>query len=436
LQPGTQSHTKIAQDHHRQIDTAHGALKSEMMFDTAARLRAAAMRPENIRDANAAALAKAFDCWRDREFPKRRETIAQIASAWSYSTALLDESLDALLEPFRTSALRSFGARVPSRRDVIGFIMPGNVPGAGLHEFSTALIAGSALIVKTASAEPLFFSAFARTIAEVAPQVGARIGVFTWSRGQTHLTQAFRTACDWIVAFGNDATLAGLSAAEIPATSNESKCPNTQLVGFGSRVSGALVMNEALRDSTDVLNALARDITLFEQRGCLSPHHIFVEGTGARAFASELATALDRVAAKIPSPHRHGLEDAAAVRSVRENARWRALGGQDVVLWEGARLDWTVVYDSSAHFRVSPGWRTVYISAVADLDDFIRRMEPASGMLEACAIVGPASRVGQLTPALDRMGVSYICPPGEMQSPALEWRHGGGAFLLKLLERR
>jgi hypothetical protein len=400
----------------------------------AARLRAAAMRPENFRDANAAALAKAFDLWRDREFPKRRETVAQIASAWSYTAALIDESLDALLEPFGTSALRSFGARVPSRRDVIGFIMPGNVPGASLHEFSTALIAGSGLIVKTSSAEPLFFGAFAGTIAEVDPQVGARIAVFNWSRGQTNLTQALRTACDWIVAFGNDATLAGLSAAEI--RSNESKSPHTQLVGFGSRVSGALVMNEALRDRIEVLNALARDITLFEQRGCLSPHHIFVEGTGARAFAAELATMLDRVAAKIPPPRRYGLEDAAAVRRVRENARWRALGGQDVALWEGARLGWTVVYDSSAHFCVSPGWRTVYVSAIVDLEDFIRRMEPASGRLEACAIAGPASRVAQVTPALARLGVSYICAPGTMQSPPLEWRHSGGAFLLKLLDRK
>jgi acyl-CoA reductase-like NAD-dependent aldehyde dehydrogenase len=434
LRLSTKSAAKIAQDTHPQIDTAHGTLNSEVMFETAARLRAAAKRPENFRDANAAALAKAFDCWRDREFPKRRETVAQIASAWSYTAALLDESLDALLEPFRTSALRSFGAKVPSRRDVIGFIMPGNVPGAGLHEFSTALIAGSGLIVKTSSAEPLFFGAFARTIAEIAPQVGARIAVFNWSRGQTYLTRAFRTACDWIVAFGNDATLAGLTAAEIP--SNKSNCPNTQLVGFGSRVSGALVMTEALRDSTEVLNALARDITLFEQRGCLSPHHIFVEGSGARAFAAELATALDRAAGKIPPPHRYGLEDAAAVRRVRENARWRALGGQDVALWEGARLGWTVVYDSSAHFRVSPSWRTVYVSAVASLDDFIRRVEPASGRLEACAIAGPASRVDQLTPALDRLGVSYICAPGAMQSPPLEWRHGGGAFLVKLLDRK
>ena len=429
-----ESAAKIVRTDHQQTDPARGALDSKAILDTAARLRAAATQPRNLPDANATALAKAFDCWRDHEFPKRRETIAQIASASSYTAALLDESLDAMLEPFRTSALRSFGARVPSRRDVIGFIMPGNVPGAGLHEFSIALIAGAGLIVKTSSAEPLFFGAFVRTIAEVAPQVGARIAVFNWSRGQTYLTHAFRTACDWIVAFGNDATLASLPAAEIPATSNESKC--SQLVGFGSRVSGALVMNEALRDRTDVLNALARDITLFEQRGCLSPHHVFVEDTGARAFAAGLATALDRVAAKMPPPRRYELADAAAVRSIRENARWRGLGGQDVALWEGARLGWTVVYDSSAHFRVSPGWRTVYVSAVADLDDFIRRMEPASGRLEACAIAGPASRVDQLTPALDRLGVSYICAPGEMQSPPLEWRHGGGAFLLKLLDRR
>ena len=432
----TKSAAKIAQEDHPQIDTAHDGLNSEVMFETAARLRATVMQPGNLPDANAEALAKAFDCWRDREFPKRRETVEQIASAWSYTAALLDESLDAMLEPFLTPALRSFAARVPSRRDVIGFIMPGNVPGAGLHEFSTAVIAGSGLIVKTSSAEPLFFGNFARTIAEVAPQVGARIAVFNWSRGQTHLTQALRTACDWIVAFGNDATVAGLSTAEVPPTANDSKCPNMQLVGFGSRVSGALVMNEALRDSTDVAGALARDTTLFEQRGCLSPHHIFVEGAGARAFAAELATALDRVAAKIPPPHRYELVDAAAVRSVRENARWRALGGQDVALWEGARLDWTVVYDSSARFRVSPGWRTVYLSAVADLDDFIRRMEPASGWLEACAIAGPASRVDQLTPALDRLGVSYVCAPGAMQSPPLEWHHGGGEFLLKLLDRR
>jgi hypothetical protein len=27
------------------------------------------------------------------------------------------------------------------------------------------------------------------------------------------------------------------------------------------------------------------------------------------------------------------------------------------------------------------------------------------------------------------MGIPYVCAPGEMQSPPLDWRHGGGGFL-------
>ena len=103
------------------------------MLETAARLRRAAAHPQNSPATNAATLTKAFECWRDRDFLKRRETVARIASAWGCTAALLDESLDALLEPFSASALRNFAAKVPPRRDLIGFITPGNVPGAGLH---------------------------------------------------------------------------------------------------------------------------------------------------------------------------------------------------------------------------------------------------------------------------------------------------------------
>jgi hypothetical protein len=29
-----------------------------------------------------------------------------------------------------------------------------------------------------------------------------------------------------------------------------------------------------------------------------------------------------------------------------------------------------------------------------------------------------------------------VCAPGEMQSPPLDWRHGGGAFLDLMVKRR
>ena len=82
------------------------------------------------------------------------------------SAALLDESLDALLEPVTATSLEALATKLPVANRLLGFLMPGNVPGAGIHEVCAALLAGAGLIVKSASGEPLFFATFMRTLAE------------------------------------------------------------------------------------------------------------------------------------------------------------------------------------------------------------------------------------------------------------------------------
>ena len=88
-------------------------------------------------------------------------------------------------------------------------------------------------------------------------------------------------------------------------------------------------------------------MTLFEQRGCLSPHHVFVVGDAgqARGFAARLARALERLERRLPSPPRLPLGVSAAIRGLRERARWRALTQSpdrdcvsDVALWEDERV--------------------------------------------------------------------------------------------------
>src|SRR5579863_4953852 len=115
----------------------------------------------------AAALDLTAGRWRNREFAPRRETVAGLASALGMTPALLDESLDALLEPVTASSLKSLAAKLPSTDRLFGFLMPGNVPGAGIHEVCAGLLAGAGLLIKSASSEPLFFANFMRTLAEV-----------------------------------------------------------------------------------------------------------------------------------------------------------------------------------------------------------------------------------------------------------------------------
>ncbi len=384
-----------------------------------ARLRAE-LRTPLPRERIAAALAKTCELWRDRAFEPRRETVSLAARACGFSPALLDESLDALLQPFHPAAFEKLAPRLVARPQLLGFIMAGNVIGAGLHEVCQAMLGGAAIMLKTASAEPLFFAAFFRTLRALDAQVGVRLAVLNWSRADSGPTAALQEACDRIVAFGEDESIAALAAAAV--------------IAFGSRASGALVTADCDRIAT--ADAIARDVSLFEQLGCLSPHHVFVENSDrkfAPEFAAELAAALDWFAKQFPPPARLPLPEAVAIRSARENARWRRIGKQLVTMWEGERLGWAVIYDAGAKFRLSPGYRTVYVSPFIDRPDLGCRLNPAGGRLEAFAITpGTPARTRAL---LEQFGVSYLCVPGEMQSPPLDWRHGGGALLDLFLPR-
>ena len=420
------------------MSAAHRESSSLLASDVAsaaARLRATqslAQEPSRV----AEVLSRAAALWRDRNYPRRRDAIGQIARQAGYSVALLEESLDALLKPFNHAALSSLAekasrSRQADRPQLLGFIMAGNVAGAGLHEIAIGLVAGACMIVKTASTEPVFFDQFARTLAELDQKVASRIAVFNWSREREDLTAAMAGNCDRVIAYGDDATIVSLRN-------------NGAVIGFGSRVSGAVIAPDAMVPGRidAVAEALARDVVLFEQLGCLSVHHIFVvsrSAGAARDFAARLASALERLGDSTP-PAKIPLRDAAEILGVRERARWRRIAGEAVELFEGPRLEWTVVFEPESigdhSFVVSPGFRTVHVTGIRDEEQLRAILATASGRIEAVAVAGDDAETQRISAMLGALGVSYVASPGEMQSPPLLWRHGGGVFLDMMVASR
>ena len=384
---------------------------------------ATAARPQRGSDGPGAermadALARTFALWRSRDYARRRDAIAAIAHSAGYSVAMLENSIDALLRPFNSDALMlmaGVAGRPTSnvnRPKTVGFIVAGNVAGAGIHEIAIALIAGARVLIKTASAEPIFFAEFARTLAEIDRDCGARIEVRHWSRERTDLTAALLEECDLVVAYGDDATIESLHRRNV--------------IGFGSRVSGALIAIDRSRIE-EVAGSLARDVVLFEQLGCLSLHHVFVvspDGRAARELAIRMSEELDVLGSSMP-PARIPLHDACAIRGVRERARWRQIATYPVELFEGRGLEWTLIFEAKGEsFRISPGFRAVHVSAVRDFTEFRACIAAVTGRIEAMAVVGDDCEIEARA-----MGIPYVCAPGEMQSPPLDWRHNGGAFL-------
>jgi hypothetical protein len=230
-----------------------------------------------------------------------------------------------------------------------------------------------------------------------------------------------------LVAYGDDSTIAAIPKPR-------------QFVGFGSRVSGGVIALGEIEDGarTQLAREIARDATLYEQLGCLSPHHVFVVGTAsdaARDFASAIGAELSRYAEILPAPKTLHLQDAAAVRRVREIARWRGISGEPVELHEGGRLDWTIVYNRDARFTVSPGYRTLFVSAAPTPRDLEERLDAIAPFIESLAIAGAGTMLSEIRGLAERLGVPRIAALGAMQSSPLDWRHGGGKFL-EMIGRR
>jgi hypothetical protein len=400
-----------------------GAAAVASMRATAQRLRAAI--GSTTPDRAARAIDAACVELRNPRSPRHRKLSDLLSRDLGWSGTLIAESLDALLEPFSASALNAFAGWQPKLDQMVGFVMAGNIPGAGLHEVMLALVTGGSLMIKSSSVEPHFFQEFVGALADADGAFTDRIAVFNFSRDGADLMSELLRACDFMVVYGDDATIGALAGS--------------RTIGFGSRVSGALVAREASSGTgaNEAASAIARDVTLFEQRGCLSPHHVFVEGgdgTASRDFAERIAHALDALACPLtPAPLNAGA--AAAIRRARETARWRKLGGAKIDLWEGAHLAWTVIHDPRAQFQLSPQYRTVQVSQFADLADLSARLAPVAGRIEAFAIADPAARLEPTLAHLRSMGATWLCAPGMMQSPALQWRHGGGLFIDRVLAR-
>jgi len=378
------------------------------------------------------------------EDPRGRATVTAIAARWGWSPSSLP--LHRVCAPWSEfDQALAFARTLQSRRELIGCIMPANLPGAGLHELAAAMLAGRAIIVKTAAAEPIFFAEFARALAEIDTAIGAQIKVFDWSRDQTDLTIAMSAHCDRVVAFGDDGTIAQLTPASASGSEPADREP-TNFAGFGTRFSGIIVTAGAISEAGPgkLAETIAMEVSIFEQRGCLSPHHLLVgdtDGLATRDFAQRIAAALDRLArGTLPPPRALALTDAISIRRVRESARWRGLGGRTVQLWESALPGWTVVYDHDAAFTAGPSFRTLQVSPFFDPSDLARRLAPGVGRIEAMGFsssaIDPSAYVAELRGVIERTGASWICEVERMQSPPADWAHGSGEFLRMLRNSR
>jgi hypothetical protein len=340
----------------------------------------------------------------------RLELQMALASRWSHAMAawILEATLQPLTRRAPVEAWARSGQATGSYRGRTVVVAGGPVPDPGVRACAAAVLLGGPLELKVAAEEPVLTPAFASALAAAGP-VDLTVHRFRGGTAPAAEAALFGRA-DRLVAFGRAPTLAAI-AAQLR--------PGALCLGHGPRLSLGLVVDA--HDDRG-LRGLALDVARYDQRGCLSPQAVLVQGgqPEARRVIRRLGLVLAELQAELPAAP-GGLEQEAARRRRLDLALLQAIARRT---WEDHHGDgetYLVHRCAAPPVPLSPGGRVVAVLAVPDL----RRALPgalgaAAGLVQGVAVVGddPAAWQGVA-------GAFRVAAAGSLQTPPLTFRPDG-----------
>jgi acyl-CoA reductase-like NAD-dependent aldehyde dehydrogenase len=386
-----------------------------------------ALRARSL-DTRVAAIGRVLERFRDPSGDARRELEAALPDATGFAKETVRAGLALALEPFSAGALSALARRElggwEENRRISGFpvtsvLLGGALPMPTLVALATPLVLGSPVLARASSHDPVTATCFARALAREDEQLAAALRVISFPSDDDAAMAAFLSA-DCVVAYGSDATMRAVAARTTP---------QQRLVRHGHRVSVAVLGRGAAQG--EAATALARDVALWDQQGCLSPLAVYLLGHERvpEPLLDRLADAMRDVAVELP-PGRLTPEGAAIQAAERETVRVRAAAEGTVSMRDGAGF--TLVAEPDARFRGSPLHRFVRIHPVPDPEALLEALTPLAPHLASVGWAGLAAESALLARELPNLGVSRICPLGRMQAPPLGWCHDQQGVLLPL----
>ena len=320
--------------------------------------------------------------------------------------------------------------------EVILQVLAGNVAGLAIPATLEALLARSAVLLKPASDDPVTPVLLKESLDRAAPRLGEVVAVAGGAgRGNTHtgtatgeigpvpthgLDEELLESADLVVASGGEEM-----AAELPGR------VRSPLLLYGPKISVGLVGADWTNATDAWWEECAREIVLWDQRGCLSPRVLFVAGDRA-GFAERLARAMVLWQERWPARPR-AAGDAAAVHGFR--ARYEMADGRGAGILAPPDTSWTVVWDEDVSLAVGPPARVVRVAPLADTDEMETLLCAARDQVQGAGVAHLGRREPAWREMLARAGVPFVVGLTRIQDPPAGWRADGRSGLAELLWR-
>lgn len=356
-----------------------------------------------------AAWGDTVEVFLDPGSPERRALDPGLVRTSRLSPEGLSAALEAVLGGVRTGPAAALLAEAeglpPEARGggPVVAILASNLPALAVQPLWPALALRRPILLKSPSAEPLFVPAFLDALVRREPRLAGAVAAAAWRGGDARLEAPVLERAATVIAYGDEPALADLRR----------RAPG-KVVEYGPKTSLAVVGKGI--DPREVAQGLARDVALFDQRGCLSIAAVYTAGD-----AEDLAVRLEEALAELARRWPPGPADPAvlaAVQQARLEAEMRSLRRAELPILSG-----TVLVEPDMAFRPSPGLRSVRVYPVPELGRVPEILAPWRGKLQGSGLAGEDA--WRLAAALAELGISRCARPGDLQSPDVTWHNGG-----------
>ncbi|MCP5045212.1 MAG: hypothetical protein GY944_29650 [bacterium] len=367
--------------------------------------------------------------FRDPTSSCRRELEAKLPAATGFAQQTVRAGLDRGFEPWTAEALERLVAdelgSLSTSLSITGYertsvLLAGSIPMPSVLSILLPLVVRSPVLCKPASRDPITPGLLIDTLREVDALLADCVAVVPFDASDQAANQAFY-ASPCISATGSDETI---------ATVERFLASGQQRVLYGHRVSVSVV--DLAASTPDDVEALAIDIALWDQLGCLSPvlfHLVGGPEGSADAFAEALAEQLATLERRWPRGQIEP-EAAAAIATERADAQMRAALDQGTRTIASPGTQWTVVLERDSLPRPAPLHRFIRLVSLPDRDALREALAPVSPHLAGVSLVGFASDRENLVEELFAFGASRVCAAGRLQAPPLGWRRDNQPLLL------
>ena len=321
------------------------------------------------------------------------------------------------------------GRRVRAMGPLLTFhVGAGTVPGVSVTSMIRALLVKSAVLLKPGLGDVVLPVLFADALAAEAPELADAVAVTYWPGGSSPLEGLALQRAGAVVAYGGAEVVASLRA-RTPVTA--------RFIAYHHRLSVGLVGREALTTerAIGVARMAARAVAMFDQRGCVSPHAIYVEEGGAvdpGEWAALLASAMAEIEVEIPGGYLTA-SDASAVHQARGSAELREASGSGVRVFRADESFWTVILEDEMRFTPSCLNRVVSVVPTADLGCVAGSLQEVGRYLQTVAVEGAEDRLPILAEALCRAGATRVTSFEKAPWPPPWWHHDGASALSGLI---